>query len=275
LLVDGDAVTEVANAGPVLGATPDATWAIEQVPLQPGQQLVVITDGITEASGPSGRFGEQRLRAELSGATGPSLAVQRLEEALGSFADGAFDDDAAILAIAPTTLARDGIDSKPGGSGLSSLPREQGAGTRSGPEGLVERLFDGFNRRDTPAIVSACDEQMEFFPVTAAKMGRTKPYVGPDGLHEYLADVAQVWEELLITPARIERRGDRMLVRGRVYLRNRELGIRDMPAAWIWDVRDSRLVRGEVFADPDEAVERFAQMSTDEVPGQIVAPGKF
>lgn len=276
LLVAGDAVTEVANAGPVLGATPEASWAIEQVHLQPGQQLVVITDGITEASAPSGRFGEQRLRAELSGATGPSLAVQRLEEALGSFADGAFDDDAAILAIAPTTLATDGVDGgKPRGPGFHPLVGEAEVGAGGGPEALVERLFDGFNRRDTPAIVAACDEQMEFFPVTAAKMGRTKPYVGPDGLHEYLADVEQVWEELLITPARIERRGDRMLVRGRVYLRNRELGIRDMPAAWIWDARDGRLVRGEVFADPDEAVERFAQMSADEVPGQIVAPGKF
>ena len=56
----------------------------------------------------------------------------------------------------------------------------------------------------------------------------------------------------------MERRGDCVLVRGRVYARSRELGIRDVPVAWIWEVRDGRFVRGEVFPDPEQAVTRFA-----------------
>jgi len=124
---------------------------------------------------------------------------------------------------------------------------------------LVERLFDAFNRRDTEEIVLLCDEAMEFFPVvTAEAVGRDAPYVGPAGLHEYLADVAKIWEELQITPSELERRGDTLLVRGRVYARSRELGIRDLPVAWIWVVRDDRFVRGEVFPDPEQAVTRFA-----------------
>jgi ketosteroid isomerase-like protein len=124
---------------------------------------------------------------------------------------------------------------------------------------LIERLFDAFNKRDAAAIFAACEDEMEFFPaVTAEAVGRTAPYVGPAGLRDYLADVAKVWEELLITPSEVERRGNRLLVRGRVYARSRELGIRDMPAAWIWEVRESRFVRGEVFPDPEEAVRRFA-----------------
>ena len=104
LLVDGEAVDEVAEAGPVLGAFPDASWAIERLEMDPGQQLVVITDGITEASGPTGRFGEERLRSVLSGATSPTRAVQQLEEALHRFTDDALDDDAAMLVIAPASL---------------------------------------------------------------------------------------------------------------------------------------------------------------------------
>jgi len=128
--------------------------------------------------------------------------------------------------------------------------------------GLVERLYEAFNRRDPEEIAAVCDETMEFFPVvTAEAIGRDAPYVGPNGLHEYLADAAKVWEELLITPSRIEQRGDRLLVRGRVYARSRELGIRDMPVAWIWEVRGDRIVRGEVFPDPEHAVERFSAMS--------------
>lgn len=125
------------------------------------------------------------------------------------------------------------------------------------PEALVGRLFNAFNQRDAGEIVAVCSSRMEFFALTAEEMGRGTPYVGPEGLHDYLDDVEQFWEELLITPGRVERRGDRLLVLGRVFVRNRELGIRDMPVAWIWQVEDGLFVRGEVFADPDQAVGRF------------------
>lgn len=125
------------------------------------------------------------------------------------------------------------------------------------PENLVGRLFNAFNQRDAAEIVAVCSTRMEFFALTAEEVGRGAPYVGPDGLRDYLKDVEQFWEELLITPGRVERREDRLLVIGRVFVRNRELGIRDMPVGWIWQVEDGLFVRGEVFGDPDEAVNRF------------------
>jgi ketosteroid isomerase-like protein len=122
---------------------------------------------------------------------------------------------------------------------------------------LVERLFAAFNRRHADGIVACCHEDMEFFAVTAEQLGRTDPYVGHDGLRAYLDDVATIWEELLITPKEVEQREQSLLVQGRVYLRSRALGIRDMPAAWIWDLRGERFARGRVFADPEEAVRSF------------------
>ncbi|HEX8959483.1 MAG TPA: SpoIIE family protein phosphatase, partial [Solirubrobacterales bacterium] len=89
------------RADPVLGAFGDVEWRLRLTFLEPGQQLVIVTDGIVEASGPGGRFGEDRLHAELAGASSPPIAVQRLEGALHSFTDGVLEDDAAILAIAP------------------------------------------------------------------------------------------------------------------------------------------------------------------------------
>jgi len=127
---------------------------------------------------------------------------------------------------------------------------------------LVESLYNAFNRRDAEGIVALCNDGMEFFPYeTAGQVGREAPYVGREGLREYLADAAQVWEELLITASGVEQIGAQLLVRGRVYVRSRELGIRDMPAAWIWEVRDGLFVRGEVFPDPSAAEERFAQLT--------------
>jgi ketosteroid isomerase-like protein len=127
---------------------------------------------------------------------------------------------------------------------------------------LIERLYECFNRRDEEGITEICDEEMEFFPVvTAEAVGREAPYTGPAGLHEYMEDIAQVWEELQITPGGPERRGDTLLVRGRVYARSRELGIRDVPVAWIWEVRDGLIVRGEVFPDPEQAIARFTAIA--------------
>src|SRR4249919_882776 len=93
-------------------------------------------------------------------------------------------------------------------------------------EALVGRLFNAFNQRDLGHIVEVCSPRMEFFAITAEEVGRGAPYVGPEGLRDYLTDVERFWEELLITPGRIELRDDRMLVLGRVFVRNRELGIR-------------------------------------------------
>jgi serine phosphatase RsbU (regulator of sigma subunit) len=103
LLVDGEQVSEVATTDPVLGAFADVEWQVAESPVEPGQQLVMITDGIVEAVGESGRFGEARLRAHLAGAGNPTGTVQRLEGALRSFTAGALDDDVAVLAVARST----------------------------------------------------------------------------------------------------------------------------------------------------------------------------
>jgi serine phosphatase RsbU (regulator of sigma subunit)/ketosteroid isomerase-like protein len=241
LLVDGDRVTQVTSSAPVLGAFTDETWSLDAVRVAPGQLVVVVTDGVTETVGDGERFGEERLCAQLEGLGSPALAAQRIEGALHEFGGGTLDDDAAIIAIAPASL---GIEP------ASERERE-----------LVERLFEAFNRRDPEEIVALCDEGMGFFPVgTAAELGRTAPYVGPDGLREYLRDVDRAWDELLISPKVVEKRGGSLLVRGRAYARSRHLGIRDVPVAWIWDLAGDRFVRGEVFRDLDEAAARLTTL---------------
>jgi len=172
----------------------------------------------------------------------PAIAAQQIEGALHEFSGGTLEDDAAILAIAPA-------------SGEVEPARER-------ERELVDRLYEAFNRRDSEEIVALCDPSMNFFPIgTAEEVGRDAPYTGPEGLNEYLRDVERVWDELLITPSVVERRGESLMVRGRVYARSRPLGIRDVPVAWIWDLDDDRFVRGEVFRDPEEAVQRLAASS--------------
>ena len=239
LLVDADAVVEATTPAPVLGAFPNEAWVLEATAVGPDQQLVVITDGVTEAQGPEGRFGEERLRGQLAGVTSPALATQLIEMALNEFAGGKLEDHAAIVAIAPASA-----DVEP----APERERE-----------LVDRLYDAFNHRDTAEIVALCDQRMGFFPIgTAEQVGRAAPYVGPEGLSEYMRDVERAWDELQIVPKVVESHGRSLLVRGRVYARSRPLGIRDMPVAWIWDLTDGKFTRGEVFRDPEEAVRRLS-----------------
>ena len=239
LLVDGDSVTEASAPAPVLGAFPNEDWHLEATAVAPNQQLVVVTDGVTEAHGDEERFGEGRLRAQLAGVASPALATQKIEVALNEFVGGTLEDDAAIVAIAPATA-----DVEP------APEREQE---------LVERLYNAFNHRDAAEIVAVCDPRMGFFPIgTAEQVGRDAPYVGPDGLSEYMRDVERAWDELQIVPKVVENHGRSLLVRGRVYARSRPLGIRDMPVAWIWDLADGKFIRGEVFRDPEEAVRRLS-----------------
>lgn len=239
LLVDGETVTEATAPAPVLGAFPNEEWVLEATAVAPNQQLVVVTDGVTEAHGSEERFGEGRLRAQLSGVVSPALATQQIEVALNEFVGGPLDDDAAIIAIAPATA-----DVEP-----APEPEQE----------LVERLYNAFNQRDAAEIVAVCDPRMGFFPIgTAEQVGRDAPYVGPEGLSEYMRDVERAWDELQIVPKVVEAHGPSLLVRGRVYARSRPLGIRDMPVAWIWDLTDGKFIRGEVFRDPEEAVRRLS-----------------
>ena len=88
----------------MLGAFSDASWNLGRAAVDPGQQLVAVTDGVTEAGGPTERFGEARLHAELAGSSSPASSVSRLEGALDLFTAGYLDDDAAALAVTPVPV---------------------------------------------------------------------------------------------------------------------------------------------------------------------------
>jgi ketosteroid isomerase-like protein len=126
------------------------------------------------------------------------------------------------------------------------------------PRELVEALFDAFNRRSEERIGKLCDERMEFAPVSGALAGRSQVYVGRAGLREYFDDVERTWEELIVSAGEVLVRGDLVLVIGRVFARSRESGLRDLPAAWIWRLRDGRFEYGRVYSETAAALEAIA-----------------
>jgi serine phosphatase RsbU (regulator of sigma subunit) len=69
------------------------------VRLEPGDQLVLYTDGVIDAVGEHDRFGEERLARTLSGAEGAPDAIRRIDSALSAFAHGRQVDDMAVLVV--------------------------------------------------------------------------------------------------------------------------------------------------------------------------------
>jgi len=84
---------------PFLGAYERGGWEATTVRLEPGDQLVLYTDGVIDTVGEADRFGEERLAQTLHGAAGAADAVRRIERALAEFAQGSQVDDTAVIAV--------------------------------------------------------------------------------------------------------------------------------------------------------------------------------
>ena len=84
---------------PFLGAYERGGWEATTIRLEPGDQLVLYTDGVIDTVGLADRFGEDRLAHTLRDATGAADAVRRIEHALVTFAHGSQVDDTAVIAV--------------------------------------------------------------------------------------------------------------------------------------------------------------------------------
>ncbi|HEX6714478.1 MAG TPA: SpoIIE family protein phosphatase [Thermoleophilaceae bacterium] len=98
-LVRGGEAGQVGRTGPLLGAFEHGHWLAATIEIEPGDVLVLYTDGVLDARGNDGRFGEERLEATLTGAASSEDAVNRIRAALLEFAGSEQDDDTAVLAI--------------------------------------------------------------------------------------------------------------------------------------------------------------------------------
>jgi PAS domain S-box-containing protein len=114
LLVRDRAVRPVGRFSPMLGAYPVRDWSRTTVEIEPGDVLVLYTDGVFDAVGADGRFGEERLQRTVEGAVDARDAVTRIDAALTAFEVGEQADDTAVLAVervaveVPTLAVRGG-----------------------------------------------------------------------------------------------------------------------------------------------------------------------
>jgi sigma-B regulation protein RsbU (phosphoserine phosphatase) len=93
----------VNHGGVVLGVFPDWEYREAQVDLEPGDRLVLFTDGITEiANADNEEFGEERLMELLRDhrALDAEAMQKRVMAAIAEFSGGNFQDDATLIVTA-------------------------------------------------------------------------------------------------------------------------------------------------------------------------------
>jgi ketosteroid isomerase-like protein len=139
------------------------------------------------------------------------------------------------------------------GGGTTSAKAEHRRGPETGNEQPVRRFADAINESDLDSALSVCDPEIEFRSMLGIS-GRA--YIGHQGIREYFEDVASAWEEWRVEVHRVAGAPDgRVVIAMTMHVRGRESGAAlSEHAAHVWTVEDGKLLRNELYHDPDEAL---------------------
>ncbi|HTZ57488.1 MAG TPA: SpoIIE family protein phosphatase [Acidobacteriaceae bacterium] len=97
ILVNGASIRRLENANMVVGLIEEATFNSERLQLNPGDRIVLATDGVTEAESTTGEFfGDDRLQAAVAGSN-----IEGVLRQVETFMNGAPpNDDFTMLEVA-------------------------------------------------------------------------------------------------------------------------------------------------------------------------------
>jgi ketosteroid isomerase-like protein len=116
---------------------------------------------------------------------------------------------------------------------------------------IVRRAVDAFNARDRDRVLSMCDPEIEFWSAV-----EQKAYRGLDEMVRYREDVAAVMEDFHFEESRFLDAGkDRVVHLYRIVGRGAGSGVPvSRENAVVWQLRNGKLLKGEVFLDQREAL---------------------
>ena len=118
---------------------------------------------------------------------------------------------------------------------------------------VVERAYEAFKSADADALIAVADPDIEF-GTSAAVPGGT--YRGHTGVRRYLKEIEVTFGDRW--DAEIERIAEatdgRVVVIARVFGRGKADEPLEFRIAQLWELRDSRLLRGKVYLDPEAAL---------------------
>jgi ketosteroid isomerase-like protein len=120
-------------------------------------------------------------------------------------------------------------------------------------EDAARRFADAITRGDRELALAVCHPEIELNSMLGIS-GRA--YHGHEGIHEYFEDVASAWEHWTVEVERVVEAADgRVVIVMTMHARGRGSGATLAGrTAHIWTVRDGRLLRNELYRDPEQAL---------------------
>lgn len=128
----------------------------------------------------------------------------------------------------------------------------------------IARLsFEAICRADLDALLELYDPEVEFLPLTGTRV-ESGGYIGHQGVRDYFAEAAEIWELMQPHADDVRTVGDHVLVLGGCAVRGRGSGARsDNPMAWVLTLRDGKVVRHRGYTTREEALDAVG-LSEDE-----------
>jgi ketosteroid isomerase-like protein len=120
-------------------------------------------------------------------------------------------------------------------------------------EAAARRFAQAITSGDREGGLAACDPEIEFGSMLGIS-GRA--YVGHDGIREYFDDIESAWAEWSVEVERIAEAADeRVAIVMTMHARGKGSGAGlAQRTAHVWTVRDGRLLRNELYREPDQAL---------------------
>ena len=120
-------------------------------------------------------------------------------------------------------------------------------------EAIIRRAYRAFDERDVATLSNLAADDVEISTITGLLAGPSEPYRGHAGIEQYMRDLAETWKRIELQPQTFHPLEEgRTLVFGRIRAWH-ERGLLDSSNAWLWTIRDGRVVSVQVFADPAAA----------------------
>jgi ketosteroid isomerase-like protein len=117
----------------------------------------------------------------------------------------------------------------------------------------AERIYAARGRGDVDAVLAELHPEVEWRPHLSALGGR--PVRGHAGVREYLASLAEEWEDFRQELVRVFDAGDEVVAFLKTYGRGRASGVElNLEVAHVLRFRDGACVESRTYLDRDEAL---------------------
>jgi len=100
LLFKSKEVKRIVSTGVLLGFSKSGEYEDIELKLESGDELFLVTDGITEARNKAGElYGEERLMKFVGGLDHDSDSLEQLQKEIFDYTGGEMDDDVSVIAV--------------------------------------------------------------------------------------------------------------------------------------------------------------------------------